>query len=92
MKKIKDPELTAEQLDEVNAIVGMMKMLKKVGKAFEGFRIILIPTYGKPFVAQASRTERGEELLEAVTAQCMTAPYAWGTHQHGGKDEADEAE
>ena len=92
MKKIKDPELTAEELKEVNAIVGMIKTIQKVGKAFEGFRIILIPTYGKPFVAQASRTERGEELLEAVTAQCMTAPYSWGTHQHGGKDEADEAE
>ena len=92
MKKIKDPELTAEELKEVNAIVGMIKTIQKVGKAFEGFRIILIPTYGKPFVAQASRTERGEELLEAVTAQCMTAPYSWGTHQNGGKDEADEAE
>jgi hypothetical protein len=92
MKKIKDPELTAEQLDEVNAIVGMMKMLKKVGKAFEGFRIILIPTYGKPFVAQASRTERGAEMLEAATAKCMTAPYSWGTHLRDGKDQADEAE
>jgi hypothetical protein len=92
MKKIKDPELTAEELKEVNAIVGMIKTIQKVGKAFEGFRIILIPTYGKPFVAQASRTERGEELLEAVTAQCMTAPYSWGTHLRDGKDQADEAE
>ena len=92
MKKIKDPELTAEELKEVNAIVGMIKTIQKVGKAFEGFRIILIPTYGKPFVAQASRTERGEELLEAVTAQCRTAPYSWGTHLRDGKDQADEAE
>ena len=92
MKKIKDAELTAEQLDEVNAIVGMMKMLKKVGKAFEGFRIILIPTYGKPFVAQAARTEKAEELLDAVTVQNLSAPYSWGTYLPNGKDEADEAE
>lgn len=89
MKNIKDPDLTAEELKEVNAIVRLIKLIQKDGRLFEAFRIILIPTCGKPFVAQASRTERGEELLEAVTAQCMTAPYSWGTHQHGGKERAD---
>ena len=92
MKNIKDPELTAEELKEVNAIVRLIKLIQKDGRLFEAFRIILIPTCGKPFVAQASRTERGEELLEAVTAQCMTAPYSWGTHQHGGKERADEGQ
>ena len=92
MKKIKDPELTAEELKEVNAIVRLIKLIQKDGRLFEAFRIILIPTCGKPFVAQASRTERGAEMLEAATAQCMTAPYSWGTHQHGGKERADEGQ
>ena len=92
MKNIKDPDLTAEELKEVNAIVRLIKLIQKDGRLFEAFRIILIPTCGKPFVAQASRTERGAEMLEAATEQCMTAPYSWGTHLRGGKDQADEAQ
>ena len=69
-----------------------MKLIMKVGGAFEAFRIVLIRTHGKPFVTQAARTEKAEELLDAVTAQCMTAPYSWGTHQHGGKERADEGQ
>ena len=92
MKNNIEPEVSPEVMKELNAIVKVMKLTLKVGGAFEAFRIILIPTHRKPFVAQASRTERGEELLEAVTAQCMTAPYSWGTHLHDGKDQADEAQ
>ncbi|NDF99233.1 MAG: hypothetical protein EB101_09975 [Chitinophagia bacterium] len=90
MKNQKGTGLSREQLKEVKAIVGFIKLIQKVGGAFEGFRIILIPTHGKPFVAQSSRTERGEELLEAVTAQSVRPPYSFGTHLHEGKRNQDE--
>jgi len=90
MKNHKVSGLSREQVKEGKAIVGFIKLIHKVGGVFEGFRIILIPTHGKPFVAQSSRTERGEELLEAVTAQSVRPPYCFGTHLHEGKRNQDE--
>jgi hypothetical protein len=92
MKNNQEPDVSPEVMKELNAIVRVMKLIMKVGGAFEAFRIVLIRTHGKPFVTQAARTEKAEELLDAVTAQNLSAPYSWGTYLPNGKDEADEAE
>jgi len=92
MKNNQEPGESPEEMREVDAIVGMMKQLQKVGGAFEAFRMILIPKHRRPFVTQAARTEKAEELLDAVTAQNLSAPYSWGTYLPKGKDEADEAQ
>jgi activator of HSP90 ATPase len=92
MKNSIEPEVSPEEMKELNAIVRVMKLIMKVGGVFQAFRIVLIRTHGKPFVTQTARTKRAEELLDAVTAQNMSAPYSWGTYLPDGKDEADEAQ
>jgi len=90
MKNNQEPDVPPEVMKELNAIVRVMKLIMKVGGVFEAFRIVLIRTHGKPFVTQAARTEKAEELLDAVTAQNLSAPYTWGTYLPNGKDEPDE--